>query len=207
MISRDFERRLADVRSNVFVNPEIVDRIRNEVVAGSLTEGQATKQLTALERSLSQAPLQFTSQQIQDEWAGLTKLLESSETRWNKIASNQFLVGLAALPLAVALIFGSLFFGWQHEDGATTVAGILAGCLAAVAAHSFLVFRIHQQAGLAAERLSEKRVGALFLRLASSRADPEESRRLLEAGTAMFLGHYVAETLPLKGDDFSPTKP
>ncbi|MEI9994707.1 MAG: hypothetical protein WDM91_08945 [Rhizomicrobium sp.] len=206
MSSSELEGRFAAAGSNVFASRDAVERIRSQLAVGDIGESEALRQLTQLERSLSLAPLQFTSRQFEDEWLTLSRLLEMSEAKWKRLASSQFLVGLTALPLTVTLAFGSLLLGWQKEPGAAIVAAVLAGCLSAIAVHSFLILRIHQQAGLAAERLSEKRVGALFLRLAASREDSEEAGRLLSAGTAMFLGHYAPDTVPLRADDFSAAK-
>ena len=72
---------------------------------------------------------------------------------------------------------------------------------AAVGVHSFLIFRLHQQARLAAERLSEKRAASLFLRLALSRAHAEEAPAILSTAAAMFLGHQAPATLPLQAGE------
>jgi hypothetical protein len=81
---------------------------------------------------------------------------------------------------------------------------LLGGVMAAVFFHSFFVLRIHQQARQAAERLTEKRVGLFFLRLAFERPAPDAiATHLVEAGTQMFLGHQASPTLPLSSDDIN----
>jgi hypothetical protein len=75
--------------------------------------------------------------------------------------------------------------------------------LGVLAAHSFFVFRVHQQARLAAERLSEKRAAILFLQAALARANPDQAPQILSAAAAMFLGHQAPATIPLQPADLT----
>jgi len=49
----------------------------------------------------------------------------------------------------------------------------------------------------------EKRAAILFLRLAIGRPDATEAAQILAAGTAMFMGHHAAGTIPLQPADLS----
>jgi len=135
------------------------------------------------------------------EWEALIDAIDTREKDWKKTAWVQFYLALLTLPVFAGLVLAALVFDWFPADMAATVAAICGTVLVTIAAHSYLVFRIHQQAGLAAERLSEKKVGLLFLRTAMSRKDKDEAAVLLKAGTSMFLGHHTAETIPLSPDD------
>jgi hypothetical protein len=206
MIADELQALLAQLREDVFADKGKLDQVEKQLKAGEISRAEAYRRLTQVQHDLSVRPLQFSPQEMQSEWETLSAVLEEAEKRWERLAKNQFRIGLVALPIAIVLVLGSLLLGWHQDAGATTVAALLTACLAALAAHSFLVLRIHQQAGLAAERLSEKRVGAIFLRLATAREDPAERERLLQAGTSMFLGHHAPATLPLEGGDFSIAK-
>ena len=206
MLTDEIKRKLSQYRNNVFVNDAALDHIESLLEAGDLDEREALTQLNHLDPERGHMPFSLTPQQITDEWKSLAGVIVEAENRAKKTASRQFLVGLLGLPLCVAIILFSLFFGWQRGEGAAMVSAIFGICLAAIAGHSFLVLRIHQQASLAAERLSEKRMGILFLRIAAERPAAQDAKRLLEAGTAMFLGHHVAQTIPLQAEDFSALK-
>jgi hypothetical protein len=193
-------------RSNVWIDQGQLAQIEQQYRSGQISEADARRRISQIVRQTSERPLAFTAREIADEWQALSAVLDASENRWKRLAAVQFFIGLAGPPLAVAGILLSLLLGWQTAPGAAVVAALLGACLAAIAAHSFVVLRIHQQAGTAAERLSEKRVGFLFLKLAVTRDDASEATRLLEAGTSMFLGHYAPATLPLEKGDFTAAK-
>jgi hypothetical protein len=201
MASTEFAQRIAKLRTNVFADPILTKRLQNAVRSGEMSEASAVKAIDDHETRLLRGPVLFTPAQIEDEWLALSQMLETSQARGEMSASSRFLIGLIALPLTVIFILASLALGWQNSAGAAVVAALLTASMAAIATHSYLILRVHQQAALAAERLSEKRVGALFLRLATTRDDPAEANRLLEKGTAMFLGHQAAPTVPLQPGD------
>jgi hypothetical protein len=191
------------LRDSVFVDKKILDDIEQQLSLGKISEKDALQQLRLHDPDIAKTPFILTDQDVEDEWKSLTNVIVQAEIHNQRLASSQFLLGLTALPICVILLLLSFFFGWHQASGAVTVASILGGCLAAVSAHSFFVLRIHQQASLAAERLSEKRVGILFLRIAARNKNPEDSARLLNAGTKMFLGHYVPTAIPLQAEDKS----
>lgn len=196
---------ISELRDNVFVSKESIATVEKRLRSGELTEQEAYSQLRSLDPTYSKEPFSLTAERIDDEWRVLANVIDQAETRAEKMATRQFFVGLLALPVVVILILMSLSFGWYEGEEPTVVGAVLAACLVAIGAHSFFVLRIHQQASLAAERLSEKRVGMFFLRIALSRDNPEDSAALLSAGTAMFLGHHAAATIPLQAADYSAT--
>lgn len=204
MVSDKLKLQLERLQDNVFIDEKILDDLKKRIEAGEIPEPEAIKQLRKLERT--GGPFFLSSKQVNDEWESLSRIIDDAEKRAKKLASSQFHLGLAALPIFIAVILLSLLFGWHQTEGSKVVAAILAACMTAIAAHSYLLLRIHQQASLAAERLSEKRVGILFLRIAVSREKSEDTAKLIEAGTTMFLGHHVAATIPLQAEDYSVTR-
>jgi hypothetical protein len=206
LVASDFEQRLTRLRSNVFADRDWSNRLEASVRSGAMTEADAIEAIDRYDRDLAQKPLSMTADELRDEWGALSQMLEASQARLELSASTRFLLGMLTLPLAVLLALGSLSLGWQDSDAASAIAALLTACLAALAAHSYLLLRVHQQAALAAERLSEKRVGALFLKLAISQDDVGLSAALLEKGTTMFLGHQAPETIPLQPGDL-PVRP
>ncbi len=201
MTFEELKNRLEMLRKNVFADQNRLGQLGAGLRAGTMTEAEVRAELGHMDRALSSSPLRFEEERFEDEWQALARVLEVSEQRWRKLASNQFIIGLMALPVAVVGVLVSLLLGWQRGQGAVVVGTLLVSCLAAVATHSFLVLRVHQQAGLAAERLSEKRVAVVFLRLAASRQDAAQASQLLKAGTAMFLGHHASKAIPLQAND------
>lgn len=201
MTSAELNQRIVRLRANVFADPNFIDRIANSVRAGKIAEGAAIEEINEYERNLSRGPLLLSPEQIRDEWQSLSEMLEVSQARLEALATTRFVMGMATLPVAVLLVLGSLAFGWQNSGAAPVVASLVVACLVALATHSYLILRVHQQAALAAERLCEKRVGTLFLKLATGRSELGVSKFLSEQGTAMFLGHQAPETIPLQPGD------
>lgn len=206
MTSERLDSRLKNLRDNVFADQRALDRLERRLAAGEITDTEALNELRRIEPGRATGPSLLLMEQVEDEWEALAEAISEAENRAKQQASSQFFLGLTALPLCVLLIIVSLLFGWQTIDGSSTVAIVFTACLGAIAAHSFFVLRIQQQASLAAERLAEKRVGILFLRIATSRENSEDSLRLLDAGTKMFLGHQAPATIPLQAEDYSAIK-
>lgn len=208
-MNEHLREKLNKLRDNVFVNDESLDYIENEISSGNISEEQGLIEIKKLEPLVSgkTAPFELiTNKQIEDEWNSLVSVIVQAEAKAQKRSSSQFIIGLVALPLTVVLIFSSFFLKWHHSPNSTTIAAIIAGCLTAISAHSFYILRIHQQASLAAERFSEKRVGLLFLRIAAKNKNPESAASLLDAGTKMFLGHHAPNAIPLEANDRSISK-
>lgn len=197
---------LKSLRDNVFVDQENLNKLEAQLAAGKISEQDALNQLRQLDPEYSKKPFFLSFEQIEDEWETLAGIIVEAEKRAKKMASSQFLLGLITLPIYVIIVLVSLIFGWYQHEGSVIVVTVLAGCLGAVAAHSFFVLRIQQQASIAAERLSEKRLGILFLRIAAGRESAVDPAKLLDAGTAMFLGHHAPAAIPLQAEDFSATK-
>jgi hypothetical protein len=128
--------------------------------------------------------------------------MQEEAAQWQTIARLQYRQGFYLLPIAVLVVFALAILGnrWLAVSE-TVITALGATTLAALAAHSFFVFRVHQQARIAAERLSEKRAAVLFLQAALLRATETDAPTILASAAAMFLGHYAPETIPLKPDD------
>ena len=198
MKSNEFERLYAIQEDNVFVDREGLKSIRHEWETGAITEDEAIARLRSLERHSHLR----SSTTIADDWGALVHAINTSERVARRIATGQFQYAIVSVPLVVLFVLLALLLRW-HTLGAVAVSAVMTSCLATTIAHSFFAMRVQQQAGLAAERLTEKRLGILFLRIAVSRKDSEESRRLLDAGMQMFLCDHVASTLPLQPNDFT----
>jgi hypothetical protein len=187
------------LRDNVLVSESdlcLIEKIEKELNEGKITETVALQQLQQLKPQFI-----LSNEQADDEWEKLNRVIKDDQEQINKLAKSRFDLGGIALPICVLVIFVSLFFGWHKTDGALTIASIMGACLTAITTYSYFILRVHQQASLASERLSEKQVGLLFLRIAISIDNPEKSNKLIDAGTKMFLGHHVASTIPLNAQD------
>ncbi|MGI8328969.1 hypothetical protein ACRYCC_03330 [Actinomadura scrupuli] len=203
-LDRDYDTLLRQVRENTFADQQAVEKIVAEQQAGSIDQREAKKWLLALDQGVELGPFDISKQQVDTEWVTLLNEMSAEATEWQGIAKSQFRQGFYLLPASILVIFLITLFADHNLGAKDAVLYPLAGaCLAAVAAHSFFVFRVHQQARLAAERLSEKRAAILFLRLAIGRSNDSESAQILTAGTAMFLGHHAAAAVPLQPEDFS----
>lgn len=194
---------------NVFVEETVVARILADVQSGQITESEAAQRLQQVKNSVSQGPYALSVQQASEEWSSLLAAMTAEGKTWQQIARRQFAQGFVLLPVVILVVLGVFVYlstKMSADELATSAVPLLAVCLGTVAAHAFLVFRVHQQARVAAERLSEKRAAILFMRIAISRSDPAESARLLQAGTAMFLGHHAMPAVPLLPAD-KPSAP
>jgi hypothetical protein len=198
-------RALADsLQGHVFADQDQVSSILAEVSAGALSEADGVRQLRQVESGAERGPFAMTTREANEEWKSLLTAMSDEALAWQQIAKRQFNQGFLLLPLMVAVVIGVLLYlsaTLPGDELAVAAEPLLAACLAAIATHAFFIFRVHQQARVAAERLSEKRAAILFLRIALSRTDPEESARLLQAGTAMFLGHHAMTAVPLQPAD------
>lgn len=202
MISEELKRKFSEAQSNVFVDQNALRSLLSQAEQGEIAEGQAEQRLRQLDPGRSGAVL-LADRRLDDEWGALIEVIDAAERRTKNIARGQYRVALAAVPVFVSVVLLSFFLGWHRSEGSAVIASVVAASLVAIGSHSFFAMRVQQQASLAAERLSEKRLGILFLRIAITRKDPQESARLLDAGTKMFLGHHAAQTIPLQAEDLS----
>lgn len=203
MVSADLLALAAGLRGNIFVDAKVIDSIVGEVNAGRLDEYDAAVKLRKLRQDAEQGPFYLSAREADKEWVALLDAMAIESQEWQKIAKSQFFQGFWILPIGVIIIIGTLvILAWLVPTSTLVSSPILAACLAGVGLHAFLVFRVHQQARAAAERLSEKRAAILFLRLAIGRTNADEVAQLLSAGTAMFLGHHAVAAVPLQADDF-----
>jgi hypothetical protein len=140
-----------------------------------------------------------------EPWDRLLLEIRGAEERWQRLASVQFWIGLLTTPVIAVFVVAIVLASNTTADAAR--ATLLAFVLAVVFFHSFFVLRIHQQARQAAERLTEKRVGIFFLRLAFERPVPDTTAdRLVESGTRMFLGHQASASVPLSPEDLGAAR-
>jgi hypothetical protein len=208
-VSSDLQAYAASLRRHVFVDEGAIDAITRDASEGKISDTIAMDQLRALETGARGGPLYLSARQVNEEWSHLLAAMEQEAASWQRVARSQFALGFLLLPLVVVVVIGVLLYlslKLPGDELAVAAEPLLGACLAAVATHAFLVFRVHQQARVAAERLSEKRAAILFMRLAVGRANPAEVAQLLQAGTAMFLGHHAIPAVPLQPSD-SPAVP
>lgn len=191
------------LKADVFMDIQVedVDRIVADFQSKKLSETSAISELRKLQGARPGLLLLVDRESLPRDWNEIAGAIAVSEQRYLKKAEQQFYIGTFGLPVALVVVIASLLIGWQGDAGAAVTAGLLGAGLASLAAHAFFVLRVHQQASTAAERLSEKRLALLFLKLALS-SEGEERKSLLEAGTSMFLGHQAPETIPLSPQDF-----
>ncbi|TDP97982.1 hypothetical protein [Labedaea rhizosphaerae] len=202
MAAETYADLLAAARGSALVNQAAVERIAEQVAGGELSESAGARRLGALYQGRMTGEADLTDDQVGAEWVKLLDGMQAEAEHWRRIAHGQYRQGFYLLPLAVLIVFGLAVFA-SHWLGLSDVltAGLAGTALAALATHSFAVFRIHQQARIAAERLSEKRAAILFLQAALRRAGTQDALTILSAAASMFLGHHAPETLPLSPDD------
>jgi hypothetical protein len=198
-----FVEMLGRLKSNLFAAPEKIKLIEDRLSKKEIDATRATQELMKLERDIEAGPLGISDAQVEDEWSALSNTISEAEHSAQKQALHQYWLGVATLPTVMGCALLSLVSSWPQASSATAIAAIISACLAAAAAHSFLLLRVYQQASLAAERLVEKRVGILYMRLAARSKEKDESKKLLEAGTKMFIGHQAPATIPLNASDFA----
>jgi hypothetical protein len=200
-------KKIKSLRDNVFVDDSTLDDIEKQLEGNKITEAEAYEQLRKLDPEYSPKSFFLSKDHFDDDWKTLVDAIDEAEQRANKLASSQFLLGLMGLPIFVVIVLMSFMMLNLSQYGSSAVLiTFLVGCLSAIAAHSYFVLRIHQQASLAAERLCEKRMGILFLKISAIQKDFNVSEKLIDSGTKMFLGHHVAQTIPLQKDDYAVTK-
>ncbi len=198
-----FSATVSRLRQNVFVDRSEIDVIVRASEGGHIGEAEALSQLLALEHNAELGPFVISRQEADRSWAELLGAMTVEGAEWQKIAKWQYYQGFAVLPVgAVLILAGAALIAWLSPAKILIASPILAGCLGALGLHAFLVLRVHQQARVAAERMSEKRAAILFLRLAVGRGSPAEVALLLSAGTAMFLGHQASAAAPLQPEDY-----
>lgn len=136
-------------------------------------------------------------------WATLTSPLYDTEIRWEKRAKRQFMLGAAMVPglvitiTVLAIVLPREFF---------TLVVLSELCILALA-YSYIVFRVHQQAAAAEERMAEKRVGLTFLQIVTEQYSRRpEFELLLRQGTHMFLGHHAPSSILLGPEDLAAVK-
>ena len=173
----------------------------NEIEAGvarkSISEAEAITMLNDLEKNGSMNWPRLK----ENDWNELLSVIDMSEKVIKRTTKFQFFLALFEVPVFVIFLFIALHSGWFESNFTVTVSALIS-FLSAVLMHTYFVLRIHQQSLTALDRLSEKRVGILFLRIAAN-ANPEnvDAEKLINAGTLMFLGHHVKPADPFSAGD------
>lgn len=185
--------RTTDQQRGVVAN--LVDEMRTITPA---IRDRVERQLNALRDQIEgRAPVKSP---VHDavRWATMTQPLSATERRWQKRGVVQFVIGTAMIP---ALFVTMVFLAVKMPREPFMLAFISE--LAALAlAFSYLLFRVHQQASTAEERMAEKLVGLTFLRMVLEEyGDHPHFESLLEHGTQMFLGHHAPNTILLGPED------
>lgn len=182
---------------NVFLE-DAVSIISGQVSNGELNSEQALLRLKKLEKE-GFSP--FTKEEMEDNWKALTNVIDESEKRLKKTARIQLFIAFTELPLFIIVLLAAIPCGLFELDFAIFMTAV-AGVLGAVTTHTFFILRVHQQTATAIDRLAEKRLGILFLRIASNTKQVSvDAEKLINAGTLMFLGHHVKPAEPLGPQD------
>ncbi len=198
----ELEELVRRARESFFVDETALDLVLARRRDGRLTEAEAMRDIRALLEGSA-----LPAESIGMEWNDLMEGMKEESASWQRIAEKQYRHGFWSLPIAALLFLVIVLTASIHfEAPIAIVIPAFSVANAAVGVHSFLIFRLHQQARLAAERLSEKRAASLFLRLALSRAHAEEAPAILSTAAAMFLGHQAPATLPLQAGDYAGVK-
>jgi hypothetical protein len=146
--------------------------------------------------------LSIFSQSTEDQWASLAAIIIESEERIKSNTKHQLRAAMWLIPVYIVIILLCSGLGLYSNDVSTTILAILIASLFAVLAHSFFLLRTHQQSSIAIERLAEKRLAILFLKLADSAEEGKmDAKMLLEAGTKMFMNHHAPISIPLTSED------
>jgi hypothetical protein len=144
---------------------------------------------------------------FKDEWANLTDVLIASEYAIKKSTRTQLYIGLWGVPVFVVGMLVLIKLHWFDAMITVETMAFIGVLLSIVLAYTFFILRKHQQASLAIERLTEKRLALLYLKIAVSMGKEKiDADSLIKAGTAMFLGHHAPATLPLSPDDLAAAK-
>lgn len=204
MPSASFTELVNRLQTTAWIRPEQISSIIKNFNSGNITEERALNLLLALERNPG---VNIHTEKIEDEWEALVKVIIDAEHRIKRTTKFQLYMGLCGLPVFIAIIITCASLGWYTTNISTTFLPILIATLGAVLAHSFFILRTHQQASIAIERLAEKRLAILFLRIAaSSDQDHLNAEQLISAGTKMFMSHYAPSTVPLTSEDLAASK-
>ena len=181
----------------------LIDEIETNFIDKRIDDAKALK---ALEKIETNGPFSAFSESIEDEWKKLADVIVESENRLIKATKFQFYLALFELPLFIILVLVSISCGWFKQDF-TSFLAIVAVIIGSVITHTYYILRIHNQATTAIERLAEKRLGILFLRIAANSPFKNvDAERLINAGTLMFLGHHGKPAEPLSSEDFPSKK-
>jgi hypothetical protein len=195
----EFRRVLEDIKDDAFSDhfgPQI-EKIERGVANGTITEEIAVKELVRIQDQFGRGSLVAVTE---DDWKEIKAFIDTAEKRYIDRGKLQFYVGTFSIPSAAILAILPIIFGWQVNEGAVSIVGLVTAVLTALSAHSFFVLRVHQQATTAAERLVEKKLALLFLQAAMGPGGKDRPPELMTAGTTMFLGHHAPQTL-LSPDD------
>ncbi|AEB47401.1 hypothetical protein [Micromonospora maris] len=201
-MEEDLQHLIAQARKSALVDDSDVDQVLARYQKEELTEREAARLLKGLYQGVPLKLAELPGRQVGTEWISLLAGMQEESTQWQNIARSQYRQGFFLLPASVVAVLAATFAGhYWLKFPEKELTALAAAALAALATHSFFVFRVHQQARIAAERLSEKRAAILFVQAALARATPDQAPNILAAAGAMFLGHHAPETIPLQSTD------
>lgn len=205
MPSTKFNELLNRLQTTPWISQEKILKVEKQFKEEKITEEEAFNFLKALERTPG---INIFPEKIEDEWEALAKVIVEAENRVKRTTRFQLIIGLFGLPVYIIIVFTCAALGWYSKDISSTFLPILIGTLGAVVAYTFFIMRTQQQATIAIERLAEKRLAILFLRIAaSSDQNNLNAEQLVNAGTKMFMSHHAPQTIPLSPDDLAASKP
>lgn len=199
------ENKIKLLRSKKFIDQVKLSEIENLLASGEILPVDAINRLDDLEKN--SALWNASPETITEDWDVLSKIIQNAEDQLRSNTKWQTRIGIVSLPLFIAVILGVAIWGGFQNEIKQSIVPVLAATMTTLVIHTFFILRTQQQSSIAMERLTEKRLGSIFLKLASGSAVSGESAdRLTEAGLKMFLEHYAPKSIPLNPEDMKSSK-
>lgn len=170
--------------------------IYNGVKSGAMKKDIGARKLQKLE----EGQITFDEEDASSELSSIIDALTAEQQSIKNTFEAKFRIGAVMLPICIFFAFLYAFFSSYHDVDNMAAAIIIGSCLTSAAVYMYMALRVYQQGSFAAERLTEKKAGLHYLRLALENSG-DDSKAYLKAGTAMFLNHQAPATLPLNHQD------
>lgn len=181
------------------------ERAINKIVSQVNEQKISYSKAQELLRKLIENPnhnVSIFSESTEDQWSSLADIIIDAEERIKKNTKLQLILGLTLIPLYIFVVIACAILGFYGNEIPITILAILTVSLFAIIVHSFFILRTHQQSSIAIERLAEKRLAILFLKLAdNSTHGALDVEMLLNVGTKMFMNHHAPKSRPLTDED------
>ncbi len=195
---------IGKLKEDQLLNQDELARVEATWEKGNISDDDVLGMLAKIGERLDSGIYQLD---FKDDWNLLSEFITASEKTIKKASRPQLYIALLLMPLSVAGIMILAWYGWFSVDITPSFAALLGVMLATMLAFTFFILRRHQQASIALERLNEKKLAILYLKIVVNLGkDKIDAESLIKAGTAMFLGHHAPVTLPLSPEDLAAAK-